>query len=115
MFQCESPRSAHAHEEPALGTESRQDNRQEQSGKDNTQAQWSDNRRGCNRARPVVTGPGLTERGGGTEQGRTGREQGGTEQSAEKGQGEAGRRRRARPQWDLLPAHEGNDAGQWTG
>ena len=26
-----------------------------------------------------------------------------------KGQGEAGRRRRARPQWDLLPAHEGND------
>ena len=28
---------------------------------------------------------------------------------AEKGQGEAGRRRRARPQWDLLPAHEGND------
>ena len=112
MFQCESPRSAHAHEEPALGTESRQDNRQEQSGKDNTQAQWSDNRRGFNRARPVVTGPGLTERGGGTEQGRTGREQGGTEQ----------RRGRARQADVVARVHNGTCClrmkgmtGQWTG
>ena len=29
MFQCDSPRSADAHEELARGTESRQDNRQD--------------------------------------------------------------------------------------
>ena len=87
--------------EPVLGAESTTERKGQQSGKDNTstverQPAWV---QPSEPPGPVVTEPDA--RGADGERRR--------KRAEHKGQGEAGRRRRARPQWDLLPAHERND------